>query len=183
MNEKPILFNAAMVQAILDGRKTQTRRVIKRLSWDCRYAVGDLLWVKEKWRVSREMDNAKPSEFSGWSVNYKDGRVCKAGFADTDWGRWRSPLFMPKWAARTWLEITRIRVKKVQDISPADSVREGVMGCTVDDIAKAGFPSGSAAIPIHAFRLLWDSINAKRGFSWETNPFVWVIEFKRKGED
>jgi len=164
--------------------KCQSMIGIKQMSSLCPYGkLGDLLWVKETWRVEQELDNHKPSEFSGWSVNYKDHRIRMLGFGDTDWGRWRSPRFMPKWAARIWFEITGVRVEKVQDISEEDALAEGCRGLSWYRHPSSGIVTDDGLLPSEEFRDLWDSINAKRGHSWETNPFVWVIEFKRIKKD
>ena len=83
--------------------------------------------------------------------------------------RWKPSIHMPKWAARIWLEVTGVRVERVQDISEEDAIAEGI-------------PRGAVQYCGHAIRLfrdLWDSINAKRGYPWEVNPWVWVVEFKR----
>ena len=82
---------------------------------------------------------------------------------------WRPSIHMPKLAARIWLEITRVQVEKVQDITEADAKAEGAEPvCGLDQ--KPDYRGG--------FYFLWDSINAKRGFGWDVNPWVWVVEFK-----
>ena len=214
MAEKPILFSGEMIRAILDGRKTQTRRVIKdktfyfgdfavqlqRMSKNdmslvtgndfikCPYGqVGDFLWVRETWACIGA-EHVKPSKIApGYSVNYK---------ADNDpenWRveKWRPSIFMPRWASRITLKITNVRVERVQDISQDDAKAEGIarnwlgadcppeyenewMNYTPND--EEGFPCYS---PTESFQTLWDSINEKRGFGWDVNPWVWVVEFEK----
>ena len=203
MKERPIRFTAAMVRAILDGRKTQTRRVVKALSdhsewqsayedgggnwiwWSspgnelaadftkkaypngegvaCPYGVpGDRLWVKEAWVTQCRFNHRPPSQLpmraKVWYLS-DDGDV-------PHWrGRYRSARFMPKRFARIWLEVTGVRVERVQKISEDDARAEG---CRPTD-----------ALPSEAFSALWDSINAKRGYGWDANPWTWVVEFAR----
>jgi hypothetical protein len=223
MREKPILFSAPMVQAILAGKKTQTRRVVKQRSWvgqdggvytlDKKEGIvplsevygkpGDLLWVRETWRVAawREEDGIQveyradascshwiqpPEEqFDDlWEQSTNDAIV--AGLAtdengDYSWGhgecptRWRPSIFMPRWASRLTLRVTNVRAERLQDISDADICAE--LGCPLD------YP-GPGPAPYQrnlrgAFAGLWDSINAKRGYTWTSNPWVWAITFER----
>jgi hypothetical protein len=218
--ERPIPFNGDMVCAILDGKKSQTRRLVKPApvladtltkitdlepgfvdlhgaSFRCPYGKpGDLLWVRETWAVA----NAS-GEFGEPRLIFRAERP-DAGFLPG----WKSPRFMPKKHARLWLEITGVRVERVQDISGNDAIAEGV---EFDDPAGATgvtFPEGmetwhsskrkrwfedtarcmyharceGAQRAIVAYRDLWDSINGEKpGASWEANPWVWVVEFKR----
>ena len=121
MKERPIGFNEEMVRAILDGKKTQTRRPIKQQYGgvhDCPYGkVGDRLWVRETSRIT--------------------------------------------------LEITNVRIERVQDISEHNAKAEGVM------------PDKETGGCVDAFMFLWDEIYASKGFGWDANPWVWVIEFKK----
>lgn len=193
MTEHPILFKAEMVRAILDDRKTQTRRVIKpqpedyhgmaRHDWlwygrkehsampfddyvfSCPYGKpGDRLWVREKhcfdvqltedrWHVV--YDN--PSEMPHWS-NYDNDKNPKLN-------KWRPSIHMPRWASRILLEVTDVRVERVNEISEADCEAEGLK------LLQGGIKS--------EFRVLWDSINEKRGFGWDKNPWCWCVSFKR----
>ena len=182
--EHPIIFSGEMVRAILEGRKTQTRRVIKggyvldepgivaatveayKEAWikTCPYGhPGDMLWVREG--IRRKHNGLIPD-----AITYTaDDSPCvgKGGPVQT-WGRaawgWKAntlpPRFMPRWASRITLEITGLRVERIQDITDEDVVAEGLYG--------GGY----------LFMALWDSINAKRGYGWESNPFVLVITFK-----
>lgn len=212
MKERPILFNTEMVKAILDGRKTQTRRVIKPQppeshQWDvdarcwlvnagkwitedppfprntCPHGVpGDRLWVRETHAVYGVMDSDNPR------VIYRADSPPDAGIS------WRPSIHMPRWASRINLEITGVRVERVQDIEEDDAEAEGIFidnNCIVGTSGAGGVHReimGRRAFaaddeghecPIDAFEQLWDSINAKRGYSWESNPWVWVVEFKQ----
>lgn len=208
MTEKPIIFNDAMVRAILDGRKTQTRRVAKlndagRVSrggkqWHvddpdaaraCPYGEpGDLLWVRETWAPSWTYGGDYPCVLykatgDGYigSEQYPARGVISSKFgihsgeADASASntvRWRPSVHMPRWASRITLEITDVRVERLQEISPNECIAEGAW--KIEDRAL-----GRSGEALDAFRNLWDALNAKRGHSWETNPWVWVIEFKR----
>lgn len=178
MNEHPILFSGEMVRAILAGRKTQTRRVVKgtALEWlqpkmfspafvamqDNKLSpygyAGDLLWVRETWCPD-------------WTdhVIYKadGGSAIDAGYKTEP--RWRPSIHMPRAASRITLEVVSVRVERVQEVSPEDCFKEGVVP------EKILHP----VTPTRLFSGLWDSINAKRGYSWESNPWVWVVEFKQ----
>lgn len=129
--------------------------------------------------ITGEVNPAQPA----FSVTYKatddwDDHIDDRGFG------WRPSIHMPRWASRITLEITGVRVERLQDISEADAKAEGI---TVLPLQNVDDPSAwwqsspgenQARTPIASFRNLWDSINAKRGYSWESNPWVWVIEFK-----
>lgn len=183
MKEHPILFSGDMAKAILDGRKTQTRRIVKpqpvevaepsgnsdgliRLkasddclsTWSdaCPYGqAADHLWVKETF-----LNNA----LSGYPPVY----FYRADSKDKPEDRkWKPSIFMPRIASRITLEITAVRVERLQDISSKDALAEGVDY----DVSK---PDGW---PIDRYRKLWESINGKG--SWDKNPWVWVLEFKR----
>lgn len=198
--ERPILFSTPMVRAILDGRKTQTRRVIKPQPEQCGFGQnaavrpyctgtdwpvayyemrgacwnsskpikcphgqpGSRLWVRETWAsidgvgIKYRADNpgaSKPSKY--WDVT------------------WKPSIFMPRWVSRITLEITAVRVQRVQDISDGDAFAEGV-GSAIDRISPH-FPGKWISL----YRDLWDTINKKRGFGWDTNPWCWCLTFKR----
>lgn len=184
MKEHPILFSGPMVQAILDGRKTMTRRVIKMPKWaqecnedyefeidddipysickktgclaaiDCPYGFpGDRLWVRETF--CKDLDH---------NVFYKADNM--PPWEDT---KWKPSIFMPRWASRITLEITNVRVERLQEISGKDILAEGL------DV-KFTIPGSFDAL--ERFHGLWDSINGKK-YPWSSNPWVWVIEFKR----
>lgn len=205
MKDHPIIFSGEMVKAILEGRKTQTRRVIKLPGdardvryWDtpthrpqagyadpgvnywttegnhidaCPYGFpGDWLWVRETWAMS------------DCNVRYR---------ADGEWedeeremgynARWRPSIHLPRIFSRITLEIVSVRVERVQDIERDDAKAEGVSGVWewMGQNDKKPFERGALNPYVENYSVLWDSINAKRGYGWDANPWVWVIEFKR----
>lgn len=184
--EKPILFSAPMVSAILDGRKTQTRRIIKdtglyaieerfhgketsererrNLATQCKYGQpGDWLWVKET-------HQAHPIYGSPvYRADYllQNGRY-GPNPVDAECWPWKPSIFMPRRLSRITLEITDVRVERLQDISEEDAIAEGIEGS--GDCGSIGFGRW-------AYRKLWESINGKG--SWDANPWVWAITFKR----
>jgi hypothetical protein len=200
MKEKPILMSAPMVRAILENRKSQTRRVVKpqpsraglrliddpittlytwkddsraggpeRYSYrDCTYGKpGGRLWVRETWAVPSS-DPLCGRIFDKKEVAY----AADAPLVDIESPaiRWRPSIHMPRWASRITLEVTDIRVERVQDISAVDALAEGVGGDV--DSSQVLFAS------------LWDRINGKPrkdgvDISWAANPFVWVVEFRK----
>lgn len=209
--ERPILFSAPMVRALLDGSKTQTRRIVKMkqsdwckeikgdcwhpneiaewrlqdgrwfglMGWytlafaDCPYGqIGDRLWVRENWAFHK---------MAIGSVEDKDGPFAYA--ADT-FGqqqrladKWTPSIHMPRWASRILLEITDIRVERLNDISEADAKAEGVYLHTDGKYTNYLSPTGYAINAKSSFASLWESINGDG--SWDANPWVWVVEFKR----
>ena len=194
MKERPILFSAPMVRALLAGTKTQTRRVFKLprgCSWyealggeaagqvqddegpgwwhveeqRCPYGEpGDRLWVRETWA---------PRTLGAWTEMEKLMKpLYRADEDRPEWKRiWRPSIHMPRWASRITLEITGVRVERLQDISEADAVAEGVKN-------SLHLPGGRSAK--ENFAHLWWTINGEE--SWEADPWVWVLEFKRLGE-
>lgn len=210
--ERPILMNAWSINAIVGGRKTQTRRIItpqppswtwNRHKWEdacinvtlnddrdywvkCPYGQpGDRLWVRESWRF--DIWGARPlykityrtDDSAAWVSCDRDLAVLR----DTGY---KSPIHMPREFSRFLLEIRDIRVERIQDISVQDIVAEGMLPKNPDDLAviEAGLSNYDDAI-IECFVELWDSINAGRDFSfglWESNPWVWVIEFEVHNE-
>jgi hypothetical protein len=204
VQERPILFRAEMVRAILDGRKTQTRRVVKPATiklleaarqageveyppenaGDDKYIAqfcphgqpGDRLWVRETFCTSRRTVNKPTGDFQCnrvrglWEFSIFRERVMRP----EDY-RWKPSIFMPRWASRIALEITGVRVERVQDISEKDAIAEGVRAPD----ARRWTCNAKLTPQADAFAVLWDSINAKRDYSWESNPWVWVISFNR----
>ena len=187
MKERPIIFSGAMVEAILDGRKTQTRRVLRPqpvsnsqggalvpLRPSCPYGyIGDKLWVRETWTPDGvDKDAAKLLKRA--PVHYRaDGEAPE--FLNV---KWRSPRFMPRWASRITLEITDVRVQRLQAISEEDALAEGVV-CNDGSPFIQGIPTTLIQQPREEFMHLWDSINAKRGYGWDSNPWVWAIMFRQ----
>lgn len=182
---KPIVFNAQMVRAILEGRKTVTRRAVKfPRGWNPKFTgyipdgavlygsnnipaakapvqVGDVLWVRETWsrmetgQYLYKADNEKPISYLGW----------------------RPSIHMPREAARIFLRVTDVRVERLQDITPdqidAEGCKEWAYSATTGELLPSG-PSW--------FKIAWDNtVKAKNmsTYSWDANPWVWVIEFER----
>lgn len=199
ISERPILFSGAMVQAILDGRKQQTRRIIKpqpELCHGCQSCefrcdhlltpikcpygkVGDKLWCREAWRqldgdCAVQGEHRKAGAYS-WKAEYR-GDSWKMY-------RWKSPIHMPRKACRLVLEVKDIRVERLQDISKEDAIAEGIEGQSERPGAFKSYKdyeTGDFVLRARtSFRSLWISINGAD--SWESNLFVWVVEFKRVG--
>lgn len=188
MKQTPILFKAEMVRAILDGRKTMTRRLSRlqqfnaqpdcwRLAGDTmefdggfeyvklptsRYGgPGDRLWVKETWGFGSE-----PVPFSTSHFVYR-----ASGELFVEKGFWQNAMFMPRKASRITLEIVRVRVERLKDMNPIDAVLEGAY------IPQLNYGPAEGPYAVATFANLWESINGKG--SWEENPWVRVIEFKK----
>ena len=221
MKEHPILFSAEMVRAILEGRKTQTRRVVKpqpiireccgavvgpakwlsktgRVVYNCDYEPspfseacpygqpGDRLWVRETWATVNAYDQVKPSDIPKGDA----GRWPRVWHRATDaheqeyrqkyFGKWRPSIFMPRWASRITLEVVSVRVERVQGISLEDIKAEGVfpgLRASIEDWSISSIRDDYYQFLVD-FEWLWDSINAKRGFSWSSNPWVWAVTYK-----
>jgi hypothetical protein len=217
--ETPLLFSAAMVRALLDGRKTMTRRIVKcsldlksrctnedfrrasphPLSVDtgglahyflqedgtpvgvpCPYGgIGDFLWVRESaWFDRAPMDELRGTRcfFKGDEVRFQNGDIGRAPFLCTEEMlnlnsslKKRPSIHMPRWASRITLEITDVRAERLQDISDDDAKSQGV------------YPTGTGLFMrgqfVTEFKALWSTINGLD--SWDNNPWVWVISFKR----
>jgi hypothetical protein len=190
MKERPILFSGEMVRAILDGRKTQTRRVIKpqlkvidldggfgwyerynyknheHLSIDellimCPYGVpGDLLWVRETWCL-------RPEGYGYRADNEPANNPRK----------WGPSIYMPRQASRITLQVVGVRVERLQEIGESDAQAEGVVPLPSPVSSPESAWRGLRYVP--DFSMLWNDINAARGFSWNANPWVWVVEFEK----
>lgn len=195
MNEKPMLFSAPMVLALLAGTKTQTRRRVnvwgKRRNI-CPHPVGSRIWVKETWRpddhhggirISYGADcTTKLFEFAAIMNALKPGCTWRTPKAAQNLNAIISPLFMPRWASRITLEVTRVRVERLQDISEAEAAAEGIFRWDGHGIYfRSGWrysrESPCYETAVQAYRALWESINGPG--SWDRNPFVWVYDFKR----
>lgn len=217
IKERPILFSGPMVQAILDGKKTQTRRVMK--PQPCPYGQkGDRLWVREAFaevhpcqidegRYSRPSPAGIPGPppVSYRTIYRADGDYPHLHFTDgypyrerctpnckhdhsmlhpeETFNGWSPSIYMPRRCSRITLEITEIRIQRVQDISEEDAEAEGVECFDPENDAPVcrvpGLTDWDYSFAQEAFRFLWDSINAARGYGWESNPFVWAISFRR----
>jgi len=198
--EQPIIFNDAMIRAVLDERKTQTRRVITPQPstdqgdpiytkprgidglwhwfyadssiYKCPYGVpGDRLWVREAWQhEDQDCDNPKCGNPDHIYYRATECAICRSSRRKA-W--WRPSIHMPRWASRITLQIVDVRAERLQEITGEDAITEGwdrvdlFPGINSEDKAKVWF---------HSF---WDSINAKRGYGWDTDPWVWVIEFRK----
>jgi hypothetical protein len=142
--------------------------------WNISYSefqINQILWVRETWAVHARWNHTKPSFIDGPRATFRWYRADGEQSEDMP-GRWRPSIHMPRWASRITLEVTDVRVERVQDISVQDCKKEGIEDCDLGNAVQEGF------IPQKAFIDLWDSINAKRSFGWDTNPWVWVVEFK-----
>ncbi|VWD01389.1 hypothetical protein BLA17378_05261 [Burkholderia aenigmatica] len=226
MTERPILFSGPMVRAILDGRKTQTRRIAvpKRSyvdfigggpkdgpDWNdptcwgfedpntgfwwalrgdeqchqlpCPHGrVGDRLWVRETHEVRRigteTFEDGRPARrYAGIAYQADDGRaevdIDLNTFQTLDAKEsrgWSPSIHMPRWASRITLAVTGVRIERLQSITDDDAVAEGILSPGMECIIGT---------PRDGFRNLWDSLNAARGHGWDTNPWVWVVEFRR----
>jgi hypothetical protein len=254
MKERPILFSGPMVRALLDGSKTQTRRVMKKQPYisrtnppqfsdvevgdificpdylpttpvrssvivECKsigtyhcmgqkefaekhspYGVpGDHLWVRETAKCGYRSEQP-PANTGRIGVDFKAGGGTDREYTldrrdEYPWFpsrshnadgtiRWTPGIHMPRWASRITLEITDVRIERLQNISEADAIDEGIRQhserfgwvneCQLPD-GKRHFDSSAYGM----YRQLWDSLNAARGYGWDVNPWVWVIEFKR----
>lgn len=235
MKQRPILFSGAMVRALLDGSKTQTRRVMKpqpepddsspgKHQWPadtfqmmvsiedelqyftgmagdcCPYGTkGDQLWVRETWgNVSHSLDDddnviewtpnrpATPINEMSYGRGYYRGHVIYRADGEFEWADddgdsesrslWHPSIHMPRAASRIQLEITGVRVERLQDISEHDAVAEGI-GLTQAAIGVPMTRPDHMPMPIFMYKCLWESLNGPG--SWEANPWVWVVEFKR----
>jgi hypothetical protein len=126
----------------------------------CPFPVGTILWVKETWKPHVETSVHSPAIYQ---AEYELSRGS---------GPWKSARFMPKWATRLWLEVTEVRAQRVREITEEDAKAEGCPGdCCFNDV-----PTEKCS---DWFRLLWDSLNAKRGFGWDVNPSVFCYSFRR----
>lgn len=253
MKERPILFSGVMVRALLDGSKTQTRRIVKvrneqppawatfvseghslsqngaarpvgSFYWSEEQAangplktlrrwpilpakhpmagdwywtpspfgkIGDHLWVRETWRGVVEINPPGKTTELGVARYVPGQEYCRRveyqATHERDGEPWRPSIHMPRWASRITLEVTGVRVERLQDISYEDAIAEGVsdFASTFPDDEKSAIgetPEQTARRlqwPQRQYHLLWDSLNAARGVGWDANPWVWVVEFKR----
>jgi hypothetical protein len=191
MTDRPIIFSAPMVRALLEGRKSQTRRVLKPQPWlsmakkwnweptgkrpfctwwdgppyiqitdalpmdQAPWAIGDRLWVRETWWPCDERIMAE---------RWRGGIVYKAdGGHDEMRRRWRSPIHLPRWASRLTLEVTGVKVERLQEIGGADAIAEG---CVV---------VGNSPPPLDQFADLWNAIYGPG--AWDKNPWVYALTF------
>lgn len=189
---KPILFNTEMVRAILDGRKTCTRRIMKpqlTAHYGTQYVKppygpGDILYVRETWCA---LPVNEAGHMRGHSVYYykADGDLRPEGWR----GKWKPSIHMPKEAARIWLKVTDVRVERLQEITEDGAWQEGTDcwddACYADNGWHPTFEdpdSGGNCDIIAGFEKLWNSTIKKSDldrYGWSANPYVFVIEFER----
>jgi hypothetical protein len=135
-----------------------------------KYRIGDILWVKETWHYCPHKE-----EVLYKATDEGTGRDFRVG----SHGGWKSPRFMPKANSRITLEITDIRVERLQDISEEDTDAEVFGGEYPHVTLPEMFSLGDSYMTVQeCFGIYWNSLNAKRGYSWESNPWVWAISFK-----
>jgi hypothetical protein len=193
MKEHGILMQGESVLGILEGRKSHTRRVIKgkwlplveevlrvngkwvfdTLDYELTTPYGqpgDKLWVRETWGIDPNDLGFPEDQWKNFVVYKSDWINHPEWFTRPHkpkdkyhWG-WKPSIFMPRWASRITLEIVNVRVERLQDISEADIIAEG---CPTEYLLGRSW-----------YKPLWEEINAKRGYGWDTNPYVWVIEFR-----
>jgi len=225
VKERPIIFSGEMVKAILNGKKTMTRQVVKTQPRDecteiatsacfghveyrstsedrqtqsilakikCPYGkIGDRLWVRETHHVVGGIADYEIEEIKQGLQDVKNFVSYKTdGYGNPCDGGWTTPMFMPRWASRILLEIIDIRVERLQDISEADALKEGIRNYNFEmedspdtyvgytHLQKDDGKSTLYKTPAIAFERLWDTLNAKKGYPWSSNPWVWAIEFK-----
>lgn len=184
MKERSIIMSGDNPRLILEGRKTQARRLVKNPNfsvvngrphfakadgsfYDCPYGIaGDRLWVREAWHTDNPeyIARYKAEPYLG-DPDPDNAQICyRADLVHENSGCvWRPSIHMPRWASRITLEITKVRVERLQDISEEDALAEG-QPCN-DRTARSNY------------MILWDSLHGKG--AWNNNPFVWVIEFSR----
>lgn len=154
------------------GAVSYVRDACGRAAWRCPYGVpGDRLWVKEGFLLLAEARGYQDAVQPPKPVIYRadEGDSIVAAVANRQGARWRSPLFMPRWASRLTLAITQVRVERLQDISAEDALAEGY-GHDVHAFYRN-------TLPIRLYRRAWDHLNGKRGFPWDGNWYVWVVSF------
>ena len=202
MKERPILFSAPMVRAILEGRKTQTRRVVKEPRWaepggldmyyddrlcaiakvsgcladvECLYGKpGDRLWVRETFLdfKTKIYSSAGMTEAPAQAVYKADGGTLLNG------AKWKPSIHMPRWASRILLEVTETRVQRLLEITESDAMAEGAMPWQFGLEQRLTTGERGADSPYRSgFACLWDDINADRA-TWKSNPWVWAVTFK-----
>lgn len=213
MKERPILFSGRMVRSILAGKKTQTRRLIRdqpdfaeapkwfamddgswrvveeeypgdgSVEYACPYGQpGDRLWVRETFAGPMDRDFSHKFAYAADTQPGSEGDRFRIAYGI----KWKPSIHMPRKASRLTLEVTGVRVERLQEISETDSLAEGIT-CALNDSMSAGWgdpgtiPTHNNGAPLYrlrnGFRETWDFINAKRGFGWAENPWVWVMEF------
>ena len=206
MADKPILFSGPMVRALIDGRKTQTRRTLKpqpdfrggagdyhdaeEWGWEDEdgyhvsvldivpngYRIGDRLWVRETWSGDYGVRNIPP----GQRPEFLQGPLwywADGNPKDGDWERPRPSIHMPRWASRLKLTVTDVRVQRLQEISDDDAIAEGIREQTFTGWFSVPGLNGAGTTARAAYSMLWDSLNARRA-AWASNPWVVALTFE-----
>ena len=208
---KPILFNTEGVKAILNGRKTVTRRVVKKDKADAVLSspfrmenpdipddrfikclctapceIGDVLYVRETW------NKIKLESESEWHYEYRASCENPSYFSNGFMAEWRPSIHMPKEAARIFLRVIDVRVERLQDMTDKDALKEGAQGVKCDHAVLGAYGctdcmnTGWLEPPALEFVESWNSTIKKSdidSYGWEANPWVWVIEFERIGRE
>lgn len=197
MTDRPIIFSSPMVRALLDGRKTQTRRVLtsgcdeapafvddgivtafdaddRPYRWPRTHAIGDRLWVREAHTLlPRTAYRGSVGTGTIEQVEHPtDGytaAVFREGFDRSGRPRWRPSIHMPRWASRLTLTVTDVRVQRLQEITLGDICTEG--------LARTIYDFKPATDGFRVWQELWDWLNASRGFGWDVNPWVVAMSF------
>lgn len=210
MKERPILFQPHMVRAIMNGKQTVTRRIIKSperysrirdCAFGCRYQPGDLLWVRERWAEVDEEYGCPVIAYATGHAHYigktdERGGDHLAGECNTRYAvdKWRPSIFMPRWASRLTLEITKVEVQRLQEISDLEAEAEGVSCDFIGDfgsqklqyqpdrqsMSDERYYKRSELVPgiRGAFAQAWDQMHGRTA-PWVSNPWVWVITFSK----
>lgn len=219
MADRQISFSPAMVRALLEGRKTQTRRVLKlhpsiegkrfvvfppeevielqggefrqgichyastgALSGPYRlpYAVGDRLYVREAWHAARSLNRTRPRDIPR-DADIEHAATARSYAEIGLKGKLRPAMFLPRWASRLTLIVTDVRVERLNSVSREDAIAEGIERVGGGILRWEKWASGIEGVhgfsPEAAYALLWNHLNAKRGFGWETNPWVVAVSF------
>lgn len=197
MKERPIIYNTPNVKTVLDGRKSQTRRPCKvkdingksfnEYGEEAMNALirhhspfgkpGDRLWVRETFR---KCGNCEKTLYRADNLKIRSNIFFECDECEFGNLGWKPSIYMPRWASRITLEITDVRVERVQEITYHDVKKEGLIIPGKDFILE-GNRGSNPGIAIRHFKPLWNSIYAKKGYGWETNCWVWVIDFRRVG--
>ncbi len=199
--ERPILFNDQMVRAILEGRKTVTRRAVKdtgfyaidaaihgnevalrereALATRCPFGQpGDRLWVRETWGLQVRSYGGGAGEFIVYRATNPNAIYCRSSEGREYPVKWKPSIHMHRHSSRILLEITAVRVERLQDISEEQALAEGVRSEPCDHARQACSDIGCWGDTAKgAFGFLWEQLNGAG--AWQANPWVWVVEFKR----
>lgn len=208
MKDYPILFSTPMVQAILEGRKTQTRRIVKGMALEWlqpgmfaqEYVAakenglspygyeGDNLWVRETFQRTFNVNSTDTGEQYLYKANPGDEEMLILQDTPKGINKWKPSIHMPKKACRLWLKVKSVRIERLHDISEEDAIAEGIEKYQDTSAYKSYWsdepenPKLYEMYPVRSFYTLWQSINANRNnglYAWDENPWVWVIEFEK----